>query len=94
MWYRQVFYLSRPDFGEEFHNGRNGMERQPIKSSNLKSVGFDSSTDELEVEFHTFSVYVYFNVPESVYNALLSARSKGQYFNDKIRDNYRNKKLK
>jgi hypothetical protein len=28
------------------------MERQPVKSSNLRSIGYDAFTKTLEVEFH------------------------------------------
>jgi KTSC domain len=33
------------------------MERQPVSSSNLKSVGYDPRSRTLEIEFHNGGVY-------------------------------------
>lgn len=48
------------------------MERIPVSSSNLASVGYQDGI--LEVAFKSGSVYQYTGVPESVYEALMSAR--------------------
>ncbi len=68
------------------------MNRQSVSSSNLRSVGHDGST--LEVEFRNGSVYQYSGVPKSVSRALLSAGSKGGYFNDYIRDRYPTRRIR
>ena len=65
------------------------MERIPVSSSNLMSVGYDPTTQIMEVGFHTPSVYQYFDVPQSVYRGLLGAPSKGSYFHQHIRNVYR-----
>ena len=62
------------------------MERTPIESKMLKSVGWNDNT--LEVEFSKGTVYHYDNVPESVFNEMLNAHSKGRFFNEKIKENY------
>jgi hypothetical protein len=64
------------------------MQRQPISSSNLKTVGYDANTQTLEIEFHQGGVYQYDDVPENVYRGLLEAESAGTYFYREIRDNY------
>lgn len=69
------------------------MTRQSISSSNLRSVGYDSSNRTLEVEFNSGSVYQYSNVPSSVYSALMSASSHGQYFNANIKNNYSDRQV-
>ncbi len=56
------------------------MNRMHVISSDLRSVGYDPALRILEVEFHDRSVYVYRNVPESVYSALMCAPSKGTFF--------------
>lgn len=43
----------------------------------------------LEVLFHHGGTYQYFDVPESEFQALMSADSKGEYFNANIKDVYR-----
>jgi len=61
------------------------MHRQTVHSSNLSSVGYDTKSRTLEVEFLNGSVYQYSNVPNVLYNGLISASSKGQYFDRMIK---------
>ncbi|AST70212.1 KTSC domain-containing protein [Kosakonia cowanii] len=61
------------------------MIRQPVSSSNLQSVGYDQATSTLEIAFHRSGVYQYSRVPYTVYTALMSASSKGQYFDAHIK---------
>jgi len=69
------------------------MERQPVQSCNLKSVGYDNTLKNLEIEFHSGLVYQYQNVPSQIYANLLSAQSTGTFFTDKIKNRYRSKRL-
>lgn len=55
------------------------MNRTIVSSSNIRSIGYDPSTQILEVEFLDGSVYQYKNVPQSVYSGLMSAPSHGSY---------------
>ena len=65
------------------------MERQPVASSLIRSVGYDPAGCILEVELiEPNRVYTFYDVPFSVYDELLEAPSKGTYFNDFIRDLY------
>jgi hypothetical protein len=61
------------------------MERIPVKSSNLASVGYDAETQVLEVEFTSGQVYQYQDVPPEKHKALLKAESLGRYFGQNIR---------
>lgn len=61
------------------------MERDIVASSNLASVGYDRSTEILEVEFLDGSIYQYFNVPQSIYEQLMQAPSKGGFLNSCIK---------
>jgi len=65
------------------------MMRVPVRSSNIKSIGYDEETKVLEVEFHDGSVYQYYSVPASVHQGLMAAASHGNYFHNHIRDEYR-----
>lgn len=62
------------------------MEREPVSSTNLVSVGYDPLTRILEVEFHGGGVYQYFDVPVERYEELMSASSHGSYFNRFIKE--------
>ena len=64
------------------------MERVFVNSTHLSSVRYDPSTEILEVEFLRGSIYQYYNVPQSAYEELIRADSKGQFFNAHIRDIY------
>ena len=57
------------------------MDRTLVRSTDIVSVGYDSSVTVLEVEFKRGSIYQYVNVPENVFKELMSADSIGSYFN-------------
>lgn len=50
-----------------------------VDSSNLRKVAYDSSNSDLYVEFIKSGVYVYHNVSQEIYTALLNAESKGRF---------------
>ncbi|WP_234262607.1 KTSC domain-containing protein [Klebsiella aerogenes] len=56
------------------------MIRQPVSSSNLRSVGYDASMSVLEIEFHNGGIYQYLRVDVSVYNGLMRASPKGAFY--------------
>lgn len=61
------------------------MEMQPVESSNLAAVGYNSNNQTLRIRFNDGSLYEYSGVPNSIYNGLLSAPSKGRYFDQNIK---------
>jgi KTSC domain len=65
------------------------VERQPVDSSLIRSVGYDLFNSILEIEFaEPNRIYEFFDVPYSVYSELMEAESRGSYFNDDIKDLY------
>jgi hypothetical protein len=64
------------------------VERESVVSSAILSVGYDSSSETLEVEFPGGDVYQYSGVPAQVYLDLMGADSVGKYFTAYIRHNY------
>jgi hypothetical protein len=64
------------------------MKRRPLRSSVLRSAGYDPETAMLELEFSSGDVYRYFAVPPSVFRALVDADSPGAYFNQHVSDRY------
>jgi hypothetical protein len=64
------------------------MKRQSVESSNLASIGYDAENEILEVEFNHGGVYQYSDVPQDVYEELMSASSHGKYFSANIRNDY------
>lgn len=62
------------------------MERQPVSSSNLVSVGYEDTSETLEVEFKNGNIYQYYNVPQVMFETLMQAPSVGAFFNANIRN--------
>jgi hypothetical protein len=57
------------------------MERMPVSSSNVASIGYDCDSQTLEVEFLAGGVYQYMNVPAETHTELMESSSKGAYIN-------------
>ncbi len=64
------------------------MNRTVVSSSNVKSLGYQGSTQTLEVEFTQGSIYEYYGVPEQLYHEFLQAASKGKFLNIYIKNRY------
>lgn len=69
------------------------MIKKAVSSSNIAAIGYDIDTQTLEIEFLNGGVYQYFEVPENLYNDLMSASSHGQYLNQNIKGYYRYSKV-
>ncbi len=61
------------------------MERIPVSSSNIASIGYDLSNSTLEVEFLNGGLYKYYGVSESTYNDFMNASSKGTFLDQQIK---------
>lgn len=57
-----------------------------MESTSLASVGYDSASRTLEIEFCKGSIYRYSEVPASIHESLMQASSKGRFFLAEIRD--------
>ena len=69
------------------------MDQIPIASTSIRSAGYDSQTMTMEVSFLNDTVYQYFDVPEHVFQGLLTAPSAGAYLNSNVKGVYRYAKL-
>lgn len=67
------------------------MNRTSVRSSSIASVGYENGM--LEIAFVNGGVYQYLNVPEHVYQGLMTATSKGRYFHSHIKDRYQTSKV-
>lgn len=61
------------------------MDRTYVTSSNIASIGYDSVQMILEVEFLNGSIYHYYDIPESIYEGIMSAESHGKYLNEYVK---------
>ncbi|HEX9153258.1 MAG TPA: non-canonical purine NTP pyrophosphatase [Candidatus Saccharimonadales bacterium] len=69
------------------------MQRLPVDSSDVVSVGYDPLESVLEIEFQGERIYQYFEVPQSTYDHFLKADSYGGYFNAHINSYYRYRRV-
>jgi hypothetical protein len=61
------------------------MNRTPVSSSNLASVGYDSNSQVLEIEFLHGGIYQYSGVPSPIFSGLMTASSHGSYFDQHVK---------
>jgi hypothetical protein len=59
-----------------------------VDSSTLATIAYDRTRELLQLEFTSRALYQYSGVPAAVYQGLLSATSKGNYFNRAIRGKF------
>lgn len=59
-----------------------------VESSLIQAVGYDAERRLLEIAFTSGRVYWYADVPPEVYQSLMAAESKGEYFLAHIREVY------
>ena len=64
------------------------MTFQPLRSTAIASAGYDPDTRTLEVEFVNGRTYTHPDVPQAVYDALVSAPSPGRFYTDNIKGVY------
>ena len=69
------------------------MVRRPVESSMAKSIGYDADSSTLEIEFHSGEIWQYFEVPEQIFYEMKSV-SIGKYFQLKIKNQYREKRVR
>jgi len=64
------------------------MEREPVNSSTIVSIGYNADSETLEIEFKNTGIYEYYNVPQFMHERLTQAGSVGAFFNAEIKNNY------
>lgn len=66
---------------------RTSAMRMAVDSSLISSLEY-STEQILDLEFRSGATYRYFDVPQPVVEALITAESKGAYFNRNIRTRF------
>lgn len=69
------------------------MERTPVNSSMIRSVGHDPHLKVLEVEFNDGAIHRYHGVTHDHHNDLMKAESIGKHFHHHIRHKYESHKV-
>lgn len=63
------------------------MQWTQVDSNMIEAVAYEGTTLHVRMK-NGHKEYAYADVPEGVVHSLLSARSKGKFFNEHIRDRY------
>lgn len=61
------------------------MERKPVESSSIKSIGHDAEKKEMTAEFSNGSVYRYYDISEEEYKSIMEADSVGSKFKQVVK---------
>jgi hypothetical protein len=67
--------------------------RVNVDSSLLIWLDYTAAENRLRLAFHSGDVYDFFRVPHWVHQELLTAPSKGRYFNQNIRNDFPHQRL-
>jgi hypothetical protein len=70
------------------------MERKKVNSSQIRSVGYEASSQTLEVEMSDGTIWQYARVPTEVYRRLLAAPTIASYYRDNIEEDYSRKRTR
>lgn len=66
------------------------MDRQPVNSSMISGIGYDSTVGTLEIEFKSDgSIWQYFDVPEHLWVEFQYCESHGKYWHANIKKTFR-----
>ena len=65
------------------------VEMNYVQSTNVECIGYDPEFMELHVRFlNSALTYVYLNVPQQVFDEMMSAPSKGSYLSQCVKNVY------
>jgi hypothetical protein len=64
------------------------MKMVTVSSKAISAVGYAPDTQQLQIKFKQGHTYTYCRVPQHIFDGLLTAVSKGIYYDTKIRDRY------
>ncbi len=70
------------------------MERKRINSSRIRSAGYDSRKQLLEIEFSDGRIVSYRGVSPEVHRQFVNAPSPVSFYEDKIAENYPETRVK
>lgn len=70
------------------------LDKHLVDSTNIEWIAYNKEKEELYVNFLGGGLYVYYKVPEELFNDFLKAGSKGRFLHMKIKNKFEYKKLR
>lgn len=66
------------------------IEMIPVRSSNLRAIGYDKKSKVLRIQFHDRgAIYDYQDVPAQVYSLMMLSNSVGTFFSEAVKPNFK-----
>ena len=69
------------------------MKMIQVKSSMIKTIGYDSKNEILKVTFNNDKTYLYYGVPQETFDNFKGAESIGKFFHANIRNVFDSKQM-
>lgn len=69
------------------------IDLKPVKSSNIKAVGYDPVNHALRIQFNSDAVHEYESVTPDKHTALMNAPSIGSHFHANIKSAHKSRKV-
>lgn len=70
------------------------MERKRVNASKIRSVGYEPSTQTLELEFSSGAIVQYGRVSAELYRRFLAAPSPNSFFEDNIEESFTGRRVR
>ncbi len=83
-WYKRALIEEADDGGLP-----EGDKWIPVESSWLSDIAYYEPLGMLEFRLKNGKEYGFANVPASIFTGLMTAKSKGQFYNNKIRNKFK-----
>ena len=64
------------------------MEMIRVVSSAIDALGYDKDKQQMFIKFKQGDTYIFCRVPEGIHQSLMSASSKGSYYDNFIKDKF------
>ena len=64
------------------------MQMIRVSSSAISAIGYDPASRQMKIQFQQGHTYSFCRVPQSVFDGLLHAGSKGSFYDRNIRGRY------
>jgi len=64
------------------------MEMIKVRSEAIHSIGYDEDSMKMKIKFKHSRTYTFCKVPNELFERFLSSRSKGTFYQNKIKGRY------
>ena len=70
----------------------NKVTMDAVDSSNVMAIGYDAEAGEMHVQFRGGSTYIYENVPPDLSEEFKASPSKGSFYHERVKSQFKFRK--